>query len=115
MRGVQRKRYKPEALRVTYQGRNINDVLSMTVDEAADFFSDVPQIQGKFSLMKDIGLGYIRIGQPATTFSGGEAQRLKICAELSQMGGSRKQRAGISKPEPQTLSPAVCISLMSLR
>lgn len=78
------KRYKPEALRVTYHGKNINDVLSMTVDEAADFFSDVPQIQGKFSLMKDIGLGYIRIGQPATTFSGGEAQRLKICAELSQ-------------------------------
>ncbi len=99
------KRYKPEALRVAYQGKNINDVLSMTVDEAADFFSDVPQIQSKFSLMKDIGLGYIRIGQPATTFSGGEAQRLKICAELSQMAGSRKQRAGISKTTPKTPNP----------
>lgn len=99
------KRYKPEALRVTYQGKNINDVLSMTVDEAADFFSDVPQIQGKFSLMKDIGLGYIRIGQPATTFSGGEAQRLKICAELSQMAGSREQRAWISKANPKSPNP----------
>lgn len=99
------KRYKPEALRVTYQGKNINDVLSMTVDEAADFFSDVPQIQGKFSLMKDIGLGYIRIGQPATTFSGGEAQRLKICAELSQMAGSREQRAGLSKANPKNPNP----------
>jgi len=76
------RRYKPEALRVMYQGKNINDVLSMTVDEAADFFSDISQIKNKLSLMKDIGLGYLRLGQPATTFSGGEAQRLKICAEL---------------------------------
>jgi len=77
------KRYKPDALRVTYRDKNINDVLSLTVDEAANFFSDIPQIKNKLSLMKDIGLGYLRLGQPATTFSGGEAQRLKICAELS--------------------------------
>ncbi|MBI4689378.1 MAG: excinuclease ABC subunit UvrA [Nitrospirae bacterium] len=76
------KRYKPEALRVMYRGENINDVLSMTVDEAADFFLDISQVKSTLSLMKDIGLGYIRLGQPATTFSGGEAQRIKICAEL---------------------------------
>ncbi|MDP3112563.1 MAG: excinuclease ABC subunit UvrA [Thermodesulfovibrionales bacterium] len=105
------KRYKPEALRVAYHGKNINDVLSMTVDEAADFFSDVPQIQGKFSLMKDIGLGYIRIGQPATTFSGGEAQRLKICAELSQIAGVRKQRAGISKTKTPNSKPG-CLYIL---
>ncbi|MBM4135405.1 MAG: excinuclease ABC subunit A [Nitrospira sp.] len=76
------KRYKSEALRITYRGKNIVDVLNMTVDEAMALFSDIPQIKNKLSLMKDIGLGYIRLGQPATTLSGGEAQRLKICAEL---------------------------------
>jgi excinuclease ABC subunit A len=77
------RRYKPEALRVTYGGRNIVDVLSMTVDEASEVFSDVPAIANRLSLMKDVGLGYLRMGQPATTLSGGEAQRLKICSELS--------------------------------
>ncbi len=77
------KRYKPEALRVTYQGKNIDEVLSMTVDEAIELFHDNLQIKIKFLLMKDIGLGYLRLGQPATTLSGGEAQRLKICAEMN--------------------------------
>lgn len=96
------KRYKPEALRVAYQGKNISEVLSMTVDEASDFFSGAPQIQGKFSLMKDIGLGYIRIGQPATTFSGGEAQRLKICGELIGFGD---WGPGGGRTKPQSLTP----------
>lgn len=77
------KRYKPEALRVTYRGKNIDEVLNMTVDEAIELFSDMPQIRDKLSLLKDVGLGYLRLGQPATTLSGGEAQRLKICAELA--------------------------------
>ncbi|MEW6214094.1 MAG: excinuclease ABC subunit UvrA [Nitrospirota bacterium] len=76
------KRYRPEALRVTYRGKNIVDILNMTVDEAMELFGDIPQIKNKLSLMKDIGLGYLRLGQPATTLSGGEAQRLKICAEM---------------------------------
>jgi len=76
------KRYKPEVLRISYKGKNINDILNMTVDEALDFFSDISQIKGRLSLMKDIGLGYLRLGQPATTFSGGESQRIKICSEL---------------------------------
>ena len=77
------KRYRPEVLRVTYKGKNIDEVLNMTVDEAVEMFSDIPQIKNKLLLMKDIRLGYLRLGQPATTLSGGEAQRLKICAEMA--------------------------------
>ena len=80
------KRYTPEALKVTYNGRTIVDILDMTVDEAAEVFSDTPVIFQRLSLMKDVGLGYMRLGQPATTLSGGEAQRLKICAELFSGG-----------------------------
>jgi excinuclease ABC subunit A len=76
------KRYKPEALRVTYQGKNIDEVLNMTVDEGIQLFRNIPPINNKLLLMKDIGLHYLRLGQPATTLSGGEAQRLKICAEM---------------------------------
>ncbi len=78
------RRYKDDALRVTYKGKNISDVLHMTVDEAFGFFSEISEICTKLLLMKDIGLGYLKLGQPATTFSGGEAQRLKICAELGE-------------------------------
>ncbi len=84
--GCKGKRYKDNVLRVTYKGKNISDILEMTVDEAIEFFSGVPvvwkNIVRPLNLMKDIGLGYLRLGQPATTLSGGEAQRLKICAEL---------------------------------
>ncbi len=71
---------------VTYRGKNISEVLDMTVDEPFGFFSDSREVIGKLSLMRDIGLGYLRLGQPATTLSGGEAQRLKICAEMSPTG-----------------------------
>jgi len=87
-------RYKPEALRVIYKGKNIHDVLNMTVKEAVDLFQDIPKIKNKLALMQDIGLGYLRLGQPATTLSGGEAQRLKICAELanaSSLTGGKHQ------------------------
>lgn len=77
------KRYKPDVLRVTYRGRNIYDILNMTVDEAIWIFHEYPVITNRLSIMSDIGLGYLRLGQPATTLSGGEAQRLKICSELS--------------------------------
>jgi len=81
------KRYKPEALRVTCRGKNIDEFLNMTVDEAIELFSDIPKIKNKLLLMKDIGLGYLRLGQSATTLSGGEAQRLKICAEMESLRG----------------------------
>ncbi|MFZ3138490.1 MAG: excinuclease ABC subunit UvrA [Thermodesulfovibrionales bacterium] len=76
------KRYKSDALKVLYHTKNIDEVLNMTVDEAISLFQDIPKIKNKFLLMQDIGLGYIRLGQPATKLSGGEAQRLKICAEM---------------------------------
>jgi excinuclease ABC subunit A len=76
------RRYKSEILTVTYNGKNIHDVLNLTIDEAIEFFRrDFPPTN-KFKLMASVGLGYLRLGQPATTLSGGEAQRLKICAEL---------------------------------
>jgi excinuclease ABC subunit A len=64
-------------------GKNINDVLGLTVDEAYEFFAAIPEIYSRMELLRTIGLGYLVLGQPATTLSGGEAQRLKICAELS--------------------------------
>jgi len=80
------KRYGDNALRVTYKGRNIDDVLNMTVEEACLHFRDIPLIRDRLQLLCDIGLGYLRLGQPATTLSGGEAQRLKICSELGFKG-----------------------------
>ncbi|NOX20699.1 MAG: excinuclease ABC subunit UvrA [Nitrospirae bacterium] len=77
------RRYSEEALKVTYKEKNIYQVLQMTVDEAIEFFRDEEGIVEKLLVLKDIGLGYLKLGQPATTLSGGEAQRLKICSELS--------------------------------
>jgi excinuclease ABC subunit A len=79
------KRYKSEALRIKYRERNIDDILKMTVEEAYSLFEDYPAIKSKLALMMDTGLGYLRLGQPSTTLSGGEAQRLKICAEMGTM------------------------------
>lgn len=80
--GCNGKRYKPEALRVTFHGKNIEEVLNMTVDEAVEFFHDIHSIREKLVLLRDIGLGYIRLGQSSTTLSGGESQRIKICSEM---------------------------------
>lgn len=76
------RRFKPQVLGVTLRGKTIHDVLNMTVDEALSFFTGSPTLQEKLHLLSSIGLGYLRLGQPATTLSGGEAQRLKIAAEL---------------------------------
>ncbi|MDA8089975.1 MAG: excinuclease ABC subunit UvrA [Nitrospiraceae bacterium] len=76
------RRYTPEALRVHYRDKDISQVLEMTVEEGRGFFSGIPAIAEKLSQLEEIGLGYLKLGQPATTLSGGEAQRLKICAEL---------------------------------
>lgn len=78
------KRYNRETLQVTYKGKSIYDVLDMTVDEACEFFENIPSIYNKIKTMKEVGLGYIKLGQPATTLSGGEAQRVKLATELSK-------------------------------
>ncbi len=94
------KKYKPEALRVTYHNKNIDDVLNMTVTEAMEFFQDIPKIKNRLLIMEEIGLGYLRLGQPATTLSGGEAQRLKICSEIinsPSISSGKKIKGGMGK------------------
>jgi excinuclease ABC subunit A len=80
------RRYNTETLEVHYKGKSIADVLGMTVEEAVSYFSDIPRIQRKLQTLYDVGLGYIRLGQQATTLSGGEAQRVKLSTELSKVG-----------------------------
>jgi excinuclease ABC subunit A len=83
------KRYNSETLNVKYKGKTISEVLDMTVDEAVEFFKNVPVVEKKLQTLDKVGLGYIRLGQPATTLSGGEAQRIKLSAELSRRDTGR--------------------------
>ena len=83
------KRYNREALEIHYKGRSISDVLEMTIEEALEFFAAVPSVKAKLATLFDVGLGYVRLGQPATTLSGGEAQRVKLATELSRRATGR--------------------------
>jgi excinuclease ABC subunit A len=83
------KRYNRETLEVQFKGKSISDVLDMTIDEAVDFFSAVPVIRDKFATLQRVGLGYVKVGQPATTLSGGEAQRVKLSKELAKRATGR--------------------------
>ncbi|MEE0252407.1 MAG: excinuclease ABC subunit UvrA [Acutalibacteraceae bacterium] len=83
------KRYNRETLEIKYKGKSISDVLDMTVEEGLDFFSNIPKIQRKLKTLQEVGLGYIKIGQPSTTLSGGEAQRVKLATELSKRSTGR--------------------------
>ncbi len=83
------KRYNRETLEVTYKDRNIAEVLDLSVDEALEFFSNIPRIRGKLQTLADVGLGYIKLGQPATTLSGGEAQRVKLSRELAKRSAGK--------------------------
>lgn len=79
---MQRKRYNRETLEVKYKGKSIADILEMTIDDAWEFFKNIPRIERKLKTLIDVGLGYMKVGQPATTLSGGEAQRVKLASEL---------------------------------
>ncbi len=83
------KRYNRETLEVTYKGKSISDILDMTVEEALQFFENLPRIKRKLQTIHDVGLGYIKLGQPATTLSGGEAQRMKLASELHRRSNGR--------------------------
>jgi excinuclease ABC subunit A len=83
------KRYNRETLQVKYKGKNINDVLNMTVEEALEFFKNIPRIKNKLQTLFDVGLGYVKLGQPSTQLSGGEAQRVKLAYELSKRSTGR--------------------------
>lgn len=83
------KRYNRETLEVKYKGKNIHQVLEMTVEEALEFFQHIPKISRKLQTLYDVGLGYIKLGQPATTLSGGEAQRVKLATELARRSTGR--------------------------
>ena len=78
------KRYNPETLAVKYKGKNINDVLEMTISESVLFFGNIPSISQRLKALEDVGLGYVKLGQPSTTLSGGESQRVKLAAELAR-------------------------------
>jgi excinuclease ABC subunit A len=94
------KRFKPEVLAIHYRGKTISDVLAMTVDEALSFFTRTPKLQERLHLLSSIGLGYLRLGQSATTLSGGEAQRLKIATEL--VAGGLSPQGTVPMPFPQS-------------
>ena len=83
------KRYNRETLEVHYKGKNIAEVLDMTVEEALAFFQNQPKIRDRLQTLMDVGLGYVRLGQPSTTLSGGEAQRIKLATELSKRSTGR--------------------------
>jgi len=83
------RRYNREALEILFKGKSIAEVLDMTGTEAQEFFAHIPSVNNKLSTMRDVGLGYVRLGQPATTLSGGEAQRVKLSTELSRRSTGR--------------------------
>ena len=96
-------RYKPQVLEIRYKGKNIHEVLNLTIREGLKFFADVPRLTEKLRVLDEVGLGYLRLGQSATTLSGGEAQRMKLAAHLQPAGdratGGRGEGGDAPKPQ----------------
>lgn len=107
------KRYNRETLEVKYKGKNINDVLEMTVEEACEYFKNIPKIYNKIKTLYDVGLGYIKLGQSATTLSGGEAQRVKLATELSKRS-TGKTLYILDEPTTGTAYPRRCKTYRNL-
>ena len=110
-------RYRPEILEVTYRGRNIAEVLDLTAREAFVFFRHRPKVQARLRPLLDVGLDYLRLGQPASTLSGGEAQRLKLASFLGGSTGRARPRAATSRTpsssstsRPPACTPPTCSS-----
>lgn len=97
------KRYNRETLEIKYKGKTIHEVLDMTIEEAREFFDAVPALARKLQTLMDVGLTYIRLGQSATTLSGGEAQRVKLARELSKRGTGQTLYIWMSRPPVCTL------------
>ena len=98
------QRYNRETLEVKFKGRSIADVLDMTVEDAVEFFKAVPGIRDKMAMLAEVGLGYIKVGQQATTLSGGEAQRVKLSKELSRRATGQTRSTSSTSPPPASIS-----------
>jgi excinuclease ABC subunit A len=96
-------RYKPQVLETRYRGKNIHEVLNLTVKESLQFFAGIPKIVDKLRVLEEIGLGYLRLGQSATTLSGGEAQRMKLAAHLQPVRNLVRQSSGAERPRNHVL------------
>lgn len=102
------KRYNRETLEVRFKGKSIADVLDMTINRAVEFFENVPQILNKIKVLQEVGLGYIKLGQPSTTLSGGESQRVKLATELSKRDTGKLYIYWMNLPPACTLKISVC-------
>ena len=99
------KRYNRETLEVRFKGKTIADVLEMSVEEALRFFAKIPKIRRRLQTLHDVGLDYMKLGQPATTLSGGEAQRVKLASELSQGRDRARRSTSSTSRRPACTSP----------
>ena len=93
------KRYNRDTLDITFKGKNISEVLDLSCEEAAEFFANQPAIARHMNTLVDVGLGYVRLGQPAPTLSGGEAQRVKLASELAKRSTGHTSTSSTSRPQ----------------